>query len=146
MDIFKMLILLAVLLLPAGCDLPEEGDIDDVKSGSAVEICNSTASDEFDLDTVTIEGDSLKMHVWYGGGCQVHDFNLCWNGIFTESVVVQATLQLIHDSNQDMCEALISAPITFDLTPLKTAWQKKYQEIFGTIQIKFSNKILSYSF
>ena len=65
-----------------------------------------------------IEGDELVLDVQYGGGCEEHEFALHWDGLILESLPAQVNLTLLHDSNNDFCEALKFDELRFDISAL----------------------------
>ncbi len=109
--------------------------------------CSSAEGDPFDLDAASIAGDTLLVTVSSGGGCEDHDWTLCWpDGAFAESEPVQARLEILHDDHDDPCDAIISEDLEFDLLPLKAAWIASYAGKSGTIIIKLGGESLTYSF
>lgn len=84
-------------------------------------------------------GDTLSFYAIYSGGCEAHEFIACWDGSFLESDPVQAPLNIVHIGNGDSCEALITEPISIDLTPLKEIYQSSYQTDSGTIILNFGD-------
>lgn len=93
------------------------------------------ADDPVDIMSAAIKGDVLFLSIGYGGGCQTHDFGLCWDGAFAESDPVQTKLALAHDGHGDACEAYITEEKQLELIALKKAWQDAYQQQSGTIII-----------
>lgn len=96
-----------------------------------------------------IDGDTLWVEVAYGGGCEEHEFAICWPDLaFMESDPVQVDLEIWHGGTPDMCEAYIYETLSFDLTPLKTAWHDAYGAGAGTIIINLAGapEPLTYSF
>jgi len=83
-------------------------------------------SDPFVMDEIAIQGDHLSLRASHGGGCAAHHFDLVAFGGWMESNPVQTRVFLSHDGNGDMCEAWLQRRLTFDLTPLKKAYQKSY--------------------
>lgn len=82
-----------------------------------------TSMDMFSMDSVFIEGDSLKMHVGYSGGCEIHKFNL-WaleTGLDGNGAI---HVMLEHISNGDSCEAYIWEWLSFSIEPLQEAGTK----------------------
>ena len=75
----------------------------------------------------TLRTDTLALRVQYSGGCEEHEFELVAEDSFMESSPVQAGVRLFHDGNGDMCEALPTETIRFDLTPLR----ERHQEMYG---------------
>lgn len=93
---------------------------------------------DVDTDPLTVTEirpvkDTLEVDVGYGGGCEEHVITACWDGTFMESDPVQARIILEHDANGDMCEAYISETLTFDLTPMREAYESGYNATEGTI-------------
>lgn len=104
------------------------------------------AADPYELQGVDIKGDSIFFAVAYAGGCQPHDFGLCWDGAFAESQPVQVDLELGHDANDDACDAYPMEEIVRDLTPLKQAWIDAYQQQSGAITIHVGDFTVLYQF
>lgn len=104
--------------------------------GDEILICDPGApTDGLQISTVAFMGDTLLVDVSYGGGCEEHDFGLCWDGSFAESDPVQIQAFISHDGHDDPCDALPSEQLAFDLVPLKQAWQDGYQSEHGSIEI-----------
>jgi hypothetical protein len=82
--------------------------------------------DRADIVSSEIVGDRLHLRVQHAGGCARHDFALIHSGVFMESLPVQTRLQLAHDANGDNCRALLTRDLSFDLAPLKAAYQQAY--------------------
>lgn len=78
------------------------------------------------VESRSIEGDHLTLRVSYPGGCAVHHLDLVAFGGWMESSPVQIQAFLSHDANGDQCEAWITRDMTFDLKPLKRAYQESY--------------------
>jgi hypothetical protein len=77
-----------------------------------------TSMDMFTLDSVFIDGDSLRLHVGYSGGCAIHQFNL-WaleTGMDREG---DLHIMLEHIGNGDLCEAYPWEWLAFSLVPLQ---------------------------
>ncbi len=95
-------------------------------------------SDPYELqtdgeDAPFIENDTLALTVSYSGGCERHDFTLATDGSFMESDPVQLVVTLIHDANDDPCEAYPTDRYVFDLSPIKTLYQEAYRTDKGSI-------------
>lgn len=90
--------------------------------------------DPFDLDSLSIEADTLFVHIAHGGGCKRHYFFMYMSpGTFGESDPVQANLYLRHDDNDDTCRkdcqderCWSSTTLRFELTPIKALHQIIY--------------------
>jgi hypothetical protein len=113
--------------------------INDTWSGQIVITPNINAP-QWPSDAVTIEGfvvngDSLELAVSYGGGCRDHAFTLLADAAWMESYPVQIGVRLAHDAQGDMCKALLSRVLRFDLSPLKAAYAASYQTASGIIRL-----------
>jgi hypothetical protein len=84
-------------------------------------------SDTFSLNQISFYNDILSISVSYSGGCQDHSFELIWNEQFFESSAVQADLFLIHNNNDDVCEAYITEKLNFDISELINNYIDSYQ-------------------
>ncbi|MFX0063123.1 MAG: hypothetical protein ACFFC7_13175 [Candidatus Hermodarchaeota archaeon] len=91
--------------------------------------------DPLSINSIELNNDILKVKVSFGGGCKDHSFALIASRGFMESDPVQVNVLLSHDASNDLCEALITQDLAFDLSPLKEAWQQAYQQTSGTIII-----------
>lgn len=90
--------------------------------------------EDYIIDTVYIEEDSLIIHVNYGGGCGSTNFELVTHGYFMESYPVQLNVILDIEDN-DPCEALLQETICFNLAELAMHYNQSYQSNGGTIII-----------
>lgn len=96
------------LLLLSGC--LDEGN----SAGGRCAIDNA----ETTINTAAIEGRYLHLNISRGGGCGPHDFTLVWPESFGASDPPVTTLVLEHDGHGDLCAALITQDLYFDLTTL----------------------------
>ena len=95
--------------------------------------------DPFEINSAVIQDDTLKISVSYSGGCETHIFTLVSSDVFLESFPVQLMVSIAHNANDDSCEAYPTEDYSFDLTPIKTMYQKAYQQDAGTIVIRLKN-------
>lgn len=104
--------------------------------------------DAVTVDSATVSGDTLHLLVRYGGGCRTHRFALLLGKAFMESHPVQVHVRLAHDADGDMCRALLSKTLSFDLTPLKTAYRESYGPGAATIVMNLvgHGRSIRYSF
>jgi hypothetical protein len=98
--------------------------------------------DPFTLLDTELSGDTLNLHVAYGGGCLDHEFALVISSSFMESDPVQTFALLSHDDDDDPCDAVVLTWLMADLTPLKQEWQASYQAQSGTIVMHLDVPIL----
>lgn len=98
---------------------------------------NAWGTDDYVVnDPPSITGDVLTLNVSYSGGCEAHDFTLITSGVFLESDPVQLQAVLAHNANGDSCEAWITETYHFNVSPLKTRYQKAYRTETGTIVLR----------
>ena len=125
----------------------DPGDDDDTPVLiNPVQICDSPSAGDFTVLSWSISGDLLEATFEYGGGCEDHDFQLCWDGSFMESWPVQVSLVPKDWGPPDPCLALITETHTFDLQPLQDAWVQSYGTPPGEILVNMSQGSASYSF
>lgn len=87
--------------------------------GSPVVACPADLKSDTITETLPfIAGDTLSLTVGHSGGCATHDYALCYEQRIGESSPEYVWLHLIHDGHDDGCEAYLTAPLRFDLTPL----------------------------
>lgn len=65
------------------------------------------------LSAEVTTADSLVLEVEYGGGCKEHVFKLITNGMLKKSMPPQCTLYIEHESNDDMCRAMLRQKLSF---------------------------------
>lgn len=75
-------------------------------------------SDDLDIESVVVKGNSLFVAVSYSGGCEEHDFELIGNPMVMKSLPPKRAIQFYHNANQDNCRALIKEVFEIDITDL----------------------------
>jgi hypothetical protein len=96
-------------------------------------------SDPLTVEQVRIDGPILSLVASYGGGCEQHAIDVvAWNG-WLESFPVQVGAIVAHDAHGDPCDAFVSGPRQFDLTPLRTAYEASYGPGAATIVINLTD-------
>lgn len=74
---------------------------------------------------VGVVGDTLKMKVYYEGGCDPHDFVLFMSPqSFSGDSPAQATLYLRHWANNDPCRSVLGDDLVFDLSPVNELYRE----------------------
>jgi hypothetical protein len=73
-------------------------------------------TDPYDILETRLNGDTLAIKVQYGGGCEPHDFQMHQNMHWKKSMPPQLNIYLEHKNNNDMCRALITQDLYFDLS------------------------------
>lgn len=76
-------------------------------------------TDDCTVSSGSIQDDCLELVVSYGGGCQSHDFALYWDGMTLLTVPGRVQLSLLHNANGDLCEAVLTDSLHFDLTGIQ---------------------------
>jgi hypothetical protein len=92
-------------------------------------------TDPSSIINAEIQKDILTLVVRYGGGCKDHEFELYWDGLFMESEPVQVRLELSHNSNGDLCRALLTDELSFSLSKIKTRFKENYGGSMGLVVI-----------
>jgi len=72
----------------------------------------------YSINNVKRVGDFLQINLSYSGGCKIHDFEIIWDGIVYTDEPCHMNLLLIHNANNDTCEALITETIVVNLAEL----------------------------
>ena len=94
-------------------------------------------SDAFQLGSAAIEEDLLVAEVSYSGGCRKHEFVLLASRTFeVMSGSVQLEVTLIHDANDDSCEAYLTEHLGFDLRPISRRYRETYNRDSGTVYLR----------
>ena len=78
----------------------------------------------------------MRVTVQYGGGCARHEFRVVASHVFMESHPVQSAIAIRHNANGDMCRALLTRDLRFDLSALRDAWRRSYRQEHGTIVLR----------
>jgi hypothetical protein len=83
-------------------------------------------TDAFQIQDAVVQAHDLRVTLAYGGGCRTHDVKaVAWGG-WMESDPVQVRLFLSHEDFEDPCDAWIVREFSFDLIPLKSAYEGSY--------------------
>ncbi len=76
----------------------------------------STVTDPFKLKDAWIDEWELKAIVFYSGGCKKHEFQLVWPEVITMIYPPTFDIYLLHEGNEDLCEAYPTDTLVFDLS------------------------------
>jgi len=127
----------SLCLLISACSHPSDvGPIDQPIPAAASDGSVTTRMDPAEILQISVVGDQLHMTVRYGGGCREHVFSLIPSKIFMESLPVQMSVQLAHDAHGDLCRALISQDLVFDLSSIRRAYQNAYGSDSGVVSLR----------
>lgn len=77
-----------------------------------------TKGEAYSINNVKRVGDFLQINLSYSGGCKIHDFEIIWDGIVYTDEPCHMNLLLIHNANNDTCEALITGTVVVNLEEL----------------------------
>ncbi len=66
----------------------------------------------------------------YGGGCEPHDFELCWDGVFLDYFIPEVHLTLGHNANADMCDMWVVETVEFDASLIRETYG-----VSGTVSV-----------
>ena len=95
-------------------------------------------SDALTVGNVAIDGDTLRVTVTYGGGCQRHALQPIAETTWLESYPVQVNARISHNAAGDLCKALITRTLHVDLSPLKDRYRETYQTTSGRIALRLA--------
>ncbi|MFB0516710.1 MAG: hypothetical protein ACETWG_08900 [Candidatus Neomarinimicrobiota bacterium] len=110
--------LLAVALNP----IPLQSDRLNLFAHDLFEQYFNNPIDGFFIDSTSMEADTLRIDVRYGGGCKQHDFYLFGSTAWEEKVPPVMPAVIIHDGHWDLCKAWLHRNLRFDLSPIRE-WQ-----------------------
>jgi hypothetical protein len=89
------------------------------------------STDPFTMLSQRVSGDTLFLQVQYGGGCKDHVFTMNTQLMWMKSLPPQLNLWLEHESNDDMCRALLTKELTFDLKGVRSPTGNKVSLIIN---------------
>jgi hypothetical protein len=96
------------------------------------------ARDLLTVDSARVADDRLHVFVTYGGGCADHQFAAVAHTGWMESEPVQLGLFIAHDAHGDRCRALLHSELTFDLEPVRRAYEAAYRTSTGRVILRIS--------
>lgn len=76
---------------------------------------NTNTGDSFKINSAKRINDILEISISYSGGCKQHNFEVLWDGVVYTDPPCYMNLLIIHNANNDNCEALITETISIDL-------------------------------
>jgi hypothetical protein len=123
-----------------GSDLPGEPGL------KAVEFCPEPPTNAVQVNAAELGGDTLKLELSYGGGCEAHAFKLCTDGAFLESYPVQTSLWVVDVGPSDPCEAWLTSTHSFDVSPIKRAYEDAYLSSEGSVILNVGKHSVRYDF
>jgi len=73
----------------------------------------------FKITGLELNKNLLSLNVQYSGGCSEHEFKLFTNKNYSKSEPPKLSLSLEHNTNGDLCKAIITDKIVFDISNAK---------------------------
>ncbi len=141
----SIIMLLAIVLIACDAsiiiDSTDSSDISDDTTNEneflLVDVIEESdySMDEYVVNSVSIENDTMNLNVSYSGGCKQHVFTLVASKSYMKSNPVQCAMILSHNANNDTCEAYAYEDLSFDLTSLKELYTLNYGDESATIII-----------
>ena len=113
----KHRLILASLSILLGCTTNSTFDTS-ANMNWTLESCEISHDDSYAITNVAVEDNRVNIGVSYSGGCEPHDWELCWNGDVAESSPIQVFLDLGHNANGDSCEMEKTETLSFDISIL----------------------------
>ena len=101
------------------CEQVDEKPTEQFEDSRVLEVCDLQAEDDFSIDGISIEGDTLIVDVSYSGGCADHEWQICWDGTTQDISPPEVSLHIGHNSNGDTCEGIRTESLEFDISSLQ---------------------------
>lgn len=92
----------------------------------------NVASDPVSISDIRVQGNTMFIDVSYSGGCKEHVFLLTGSSMIAKSLPPIRHIQLVHESNDDMCKKMVMQTLEIDIKALAYQ-QEKGSKIFLTI-------------
>lgn len=73
-------------------------------------------SDAYTITNAKIFGNKLFLDITYSGGCAWHKFECVGSMAVMKSMPPQRSIRLIHDNDNDTCEAIVNQTIEIDIS------------------------------
>lgn len=92
---------------------------------------------EIATDPAPVVADgTLTLAVSYSGGCARHDLTLVAASRFSDPDPGRLAVSLAHDANGDPCEAYPTETYRFDLSPVRTLYERTYGRSAGVVRLR----------
>lgn len=93
---------------------------------------NSVVSAPLTITSVSVSGNIMTIGISYNGGCKDHVFRVVGSSVLAKSLPPIRTFQIIHNSNEDKCEKIMTENLKVDISALAYK-QEKGSEIYLTL-------------
>ena len=87
---------------------------------------DSLSRDPVIIQEAFVDGNCLQIKLSYSGGCKEHTIDLARMHPWTASSSTVPTFEIRHNANGDLCEAMFTRELRYDLTPLKLEGFKEF--------------------
>jgi len=141
-----LVLLVFTLLIIGGCDGTDvitPPDTPPLGRPVLFESFQGWPDDPVEIQSLSIDADTLTVEVTYMGGCAIHAFEIVINGI-AESNPPQTGSFLSRDAQDDPCDDLVEDVLLFDLTPLGEQMRVFYGS--GVVMIVLDDLSVPYGF
>ncbi|MCH7497462.1 MAG: hypothetical protein IH971_06400 [Candidatus Marinimicrobia bacterium] len=99
--------------------VPMESDRLIFVDGSSFDAFRANVIDAFEVDSVSVSGDTLVVRVRYSGGCKEHDFFVVGSQDWVPLAPPLMDVVVIHDGHLDACEAYLWRYLLIGLTSIR---------------------------
>lgn len=99
----------------------------DCVEAAGLGLCGDVAlpNDGFGVVGPRLEGRLLVVPVSYSGGCEDHEFPVCFDEFMEGGNNLRVQINIGHNGNGDRCEAELSQDLNIDLEPLILRWEEQ---------------------
>lgn len=75
-------------------------------------------SSPFEIQKVTVKGNTMFVDISYPGGCGVHEFKAVGNLAIMKSMPPQRMMKVIHTSKSELCKSIVNNTLEIDITEM----------------------------
>jgi hypothetical protein len=102
-------------------------------------------ADPYILNSLALTGNILTVDLSYSGGCEVHDFELCWDESYVKTSPEKITPFLSHNANNDPCDGPVTESLEFNLKPVRDHHDTATQSSTGNLIVVLDNQSVMYN-
>lgn len=134
----KLLPFLFFAVLMTACGLHKNNSSDNSGQTNSNTMLTATIgdvnapSDPVTISDIRVQGNKMLIDVSYSGGCKDHSFQLTGSSMIAKSLPPIRHIQLVHESNDDMCKKMVMQTLEVDIKALAYQ-QQSGSKIFLTI-------------
>lgn len=144
------IILLISFIFAIACNDLEESKLNDCANYIELDYSEFTKklNDPINIISVEIQDDCLKLTLQYGGGCKNHKVDLVLIKADKQMGINTIPLfEILHDSDNDLCKALITNEYSFNISGLKIKGKTETSFYIGTYKSgEYSKVLYKYSY